>query len=248
MESLKNSIKYQLMESKSFIFGFWSVLIVVNIFFLILNSVLNNSISIGFSVGIMDGVDSISIAGINIMAILIAIIVYNYERNYQSFPLAISLSMTRKEYFASFLIDNVFIAFVFATIQGILMKIDPYFVKLIGRNPLYEFGYFNSQTDNLFFIIFIFFITFLGFICFWNLLASINYKIGYKMWLILIGVNMLITFLKIEVFGSIFRFLANLLAPRPGALEILSVLVVMIVAYLLNYLIVSRSDIKKSIG
>ena len=196
MESLKRSIKYQFMESKSFILGFWSTVLIINVFFYVLNNVSSIDFRIGFSLGAeVNG--AISIAGINIMIILISLLVYNFESNYESFPLAISLSMSRKNYFLSFLVDNVFIAFVFALIQSILLKIDPFLVKLIGKVPLHDFLYFNVETDNIFFIIFTLFILFLLFISFWNFISSLNYKFGYKMWIVLIGLNIVLPILNL---------------------------------------------------
>lgn len=249
MESLKKGMRYQLMESKKFLVGFWSVMLIVNIFFYILNNIGSLNSRIGLSIGISGGVNnSISVVGANLMAILIALLVYNYESNYESFPLAISLSMTRKEYFLSFLVDNIFIAFICATIQGILLKIDPFFVKLINRTPLYDLKYFNTVTDNVFYIIFMLFILFLAFTAFWNLFASINYKFGYKIWLILIGTNILLSIININFIGSILNAIGNILAPRLGVFQILVILASTVAFYMLNYIVVIRTDVKKVRG
>lgn len=247
MESLKRSIRYQLMESKKFLLGFWITVILVDIAFYIINNLVPNNVSIGLSIGISEGINSISVVGINLMAILISLLVYNYERNYESFPLSISLSMTRKDYFLSFLTDNILIAFVFATLQGILLKIDPIFVKLVDRTPLYDFTYFNTKTDNVFFIIFILFISFLGFICFWNLIASINYKFGYKMWIFFVGVNILISF-NIEFMSRFMETIGKMFDSTLGGLQVLVILGTMVAAYALNYFIVRMTYVKKKIG
>lgn len=248
MEGLKKSMRYQFMESKKFLLGFWSVILIVNIGFYILNNIIRNNVTIGFSTGSSGGIMPLSVAGINLMAILIALLVHNYESNYQSFPLAISLSMTRKEYFLSFLVDNILIAFVCATIQGILLKIDPFFVKLINRTPLYDFKYFNTITDNILYIIFILFISFLSFTAFWNLFSSINYKFGYKVWLILIGTNILLSIININFIGSILNSIGNILAPRLGVFQILVILSSTVAFYMLNYIVVIRTDVKKVRG
>lgn len=251
MENLKKSksIRYQLMESKGFLLGFWGVLILVDIAFYIMNNFSSHHTSIGFSVGMGEGPNAISVVGVNLMVILITLIVYNYERNYESFPLAISLSMTRKDYFLSFLVDNIFITFTLAAIQGLLLKIDPMIVEFVGRNPLYNFAYFNIQTDNIFYIIFILFIIFLGFTSFWNLVASINYKLGYKMWIVLIAANIILTSIsfKIGFIDNIFNLIGNILNPRLGSFQILIILVAITIFYILNYLIVIRTDIKKKL-
>ena len=248
MESLKRSVKYQLMESKSFILGFWTTTLIVNIFFYILNNLDIIDFSIGFSLGSSQGNSAISIAGINLMIILISLLVYNYERNYESFPLAISLSMSRKDYFLSFLIDNIFISFVFSIIQGVLLKIDPFFIKLVGRIPLYDFLYFNTKTDNLFYIVFILFISFLAFISLWNLISSINYKFGYKIWLAFLGFNILISIFNLDSITKIFEPISQSFEFRLGILQILLLITTTVAFYILNYFVVNRTDIKKKIS
>jgi hypothetical protein len=247
MESLKRSIKYQFMESKSFILGFWSTVLIINVFFYVLNNMSSIDFRIGFSLGAeVNG--AISVAGINIMIILISLLVYNFESNYESFPLAISLSMSRKNYFLSFLVDNVFIAFVFAIIQSLLLKIDPFLVKLIGKVPLNDFLYFNVETDNIFFITFTLFILFLLFISFWNFISSLNYKFGYKMWIVLIGLNIVLPILNLDILSQLVESAGNMLEFRFGAFQALTIILTTAVLYILNYFVVMRTNVKKKIG
>lgn len=248
MESLKRSIRYQFTESKRFILGFWCTTLIVNIFFYILNSSQYLDISIGFSLGSSEGSAPISIAGINIMIILISLLVYNYDSNYESFPLAISLSMSRKNYFLSYLLDNIFISFVFAIIQGVLLKIDPYFVNLVGKIPLYDFLYFNTKTDNIFFIVFILFISFLSFISFWSLIASLNYKFGYKIWLVFVGFNIVVSIFNINFISRILEPLGKMFEFRLGIFQILFIITSIVAFYIINYLVVSRTNIKKAVS
>ena len=147
MENFKKNMKYQFIESEKFLLGFWITLILVDIAFYIMNNLSPQNINIGFSIGDLGINSPVSIVGVNIMAILISLIVYNFESNYEGFPLAISLSMTRREYFVSFLADNIFLAFVFALIQGILFKIEPIIMKMMDRVPLYDFIYFNAELQ-----------------------------------------------------------------------------------------------------
>ncbi|OLS03151.1 hypothetical protein [Tissierella creatinophila] len=249
MEAIKKSIKYQFIESKKFILGFWSTVIVVDIFFYILNdlSSVNNSINfnIGFSLGNTEGIDSLSIVGVNLMIIFVALLVYNYERNYESFPLSLSFSMTRKDYFLSFLIDNIVISFIFASIQGVLLKIDPSIVKLVGKEPLYDFINFNLKTDNVLFIIFTLFILFLTFTCVFNLLASLNYKFGYKLWVVIIGINIIISTFNIKTFDKILLSIGNTIATRFGIFEIVVILASVVALYSLNYFVTIKTDIKR---
>lgn len=245
MESLKRSIRYQLMESKSFILKFWITVLILNIFFYIISYKGGDAISIGLYVGGFAGPGSI--VGANLLIILISLIPYSYERNYQSFPLGVSLGVTRKDYFISFLIDNAMIALIFATIQGILMKIDPFFVKLIGRIPLYDLLYFNTKTDNIFFIVLFLFVIFLSFISFWNLIASLNYKFGYKIWLIALGIAVVLSYSNIETIITIPKFIENL-GSRFGPSEFITMFLGIAILYIINYLIVRKTNIKKSIG
>lgn len=250
MASLKRAIRYQMIEAKNFLLGFWGTMVVVNILFYILNNSLSHRSSVGFSLGVSEGPTLISVAGINLMAMFISVIAYNYERNYEGFPLSISLSVTRKDYFISFLANNIIIAFISAIIQGGLLKIDPIFIKMIGRKPLYEFINFNLQTDNIFFIIFSLFVLFLSFICFWNLLSSINYKFGYKMWIVILGGNIALSILNIKILEKflerIFLFIGDVLITRYGVFEVLVISIIIVIIYTLNYFITINSDIKRS--
>lgn len=243
MENLKRNLKFQFMESKSFILKFWLVILILDMLFIFFSYTGGKAVSIGISKSSAE-IDLISILGVNLMIILISLVAYNYERNYGSFPLAVSLSMTRKEYYVSFLADNIFIALVFATIQGILMKIDPFFVKLIGRNPLYDLQYFNTKTDNVFYIILILFIIFLGFISFLSLVASLNYKIGPKMWLIALGIFIIFSYSNIHTIIKIPKVIKDMFTSRLGASQFVVIFIGIFIFYVLNYLIVIRSNIK----
>lgn len=247
MESLKRSIRYQFIESKKFILGLWGTTLIVNIFFYILNNMSSTNSRIGFSIG-LEGNYSISVAGINLMILFISLLVYNFESNYESFPLAISLSVSRKDYFTSFLLDNIFISFVFAVIQGILLKVDPFFIKLVGKVPLYDFFYFNTKTDNILFIILILFIAFLSFTSLWSLIASLNYKFGYKMWIVLIGSNILFSIFNLDPLSKFMKSIGEIFEVRPGSFPIFLLMASTAAMYALNYFVVKRTNIKKSIN
>jgi len=247
MENLKKSIRFQFLESKKFILSLWLITILVDIVFYLLNSNYLHS-EIGMSIGVGSGsFSNLSVVGSNFMIILVTLIVYNYERKYESFPLAINLGMTRKNYFLSFLGDNIFITFIFAIIQGILLKIDPIVVKYIGRTPLYNFEYFNTSTDSIFYIIFILFLVFLGVASFWNLVASINYKFGYIIWIIFGGTNIIISFLKPDFLMKPAMDIWQIIEPRLGVAQISTILLIIAVFYVANYFIVIRTDVKKGI-
>ena len=249
MENIKRAIKYQFIESKKFILEFWITVILVDIFFYILNKLSSVNTTIGLSIESSETSTPVSVAGVNLMIIFIASIVYNYERNYESFPLSQSLSMTRKDYFKSFLIDNVVISFIFAIIQGVLLKIDPKIMELVGKEPVYEFINFNLKTDNILFIIFSLFILFLACISFFNLLASLNYKFGYKLWIVIVGFNIILSVFNIKILGNIsdkiFKYIEKYLATRFGVFEVIVILVSVAVLYTLNYFITINSNVKK---
>lgn len=246
MESLKRSMRYQVMETKNFLMKFIATLIFLNIFFYILNAI--SSIHIGFSLGSSGESSPLSVTGSNLLIIAIVIIVYNYERNYGSFPLAVSMGTTRKEYFLTFLADNILIALILGSIQGVLMKIDPYIMRLLGKEPIYDFLYFNIQTDSIFYVIFILFFFFLSFICFWNLIASLNYKFGYIIWIEVVVFNMLVSLLNIKVFGNILKSIGSILSPRLGISQIGIMFSGIGILYLINYLIVRKTNIKRKAG
>lgn len=252
MESAKRGIKYQFIESKKFIFGFFGVILLVDLFFYILNasSLLENvgfNVRIWFSIGMTNDIKQ-SILAINIMPILISLLVYNYEMYYEDFPLSLSFSLTRKDFFLSAITNNVYIALVFATIQGVLMKIDPILVKSLGREVLYDFIYFNTQTDSLLFIIFTLFIIFLTFIAFWNLIASLNYKFGYIIWIIFAVVNILLSMGNINFISNTLNSIGSVFSLRLGITQFINVFLGIGIFYILNYLILSRTNIKRKVG
>lgn len=257
MESLKRALKYQFRETRGFLMGFWGTVIIVDILFYILNSLSSSNFinfnsnggsinfSIGLSVGDIGGNDALSVVGINLMIIAISLIIYNYKSNYERFPLSLSLGMTRRDYFTSFLADNIFISFAFAAVQGILLKIDPALMKLVGREPLYEFINFNLKTDNILYIIFSLFILFLAFTSGFNLLSSLNYKFGYKLWIAIVAFNILVTAFRISIFDKLFTQMGDILVTRFGLFEVLAILGSVAVMYILNYFVTINTDIKR---
>ncbi|MGO1470551.1 MAG: hypothetical protein ACTHW2_11060 [Tissierella sp.] len=258
MDSFKRSLRYQFMETKKFIMKFWIIVILVDIFFYILNNLATGNFigfdlgdgsaefNIGFSLGGSTATSNpVSVAGVNLMIIVITLLVYNYERNYESFPLSQSLGMTRRDYFTSFLTDNIVVVFIFASIQGILLKVDPKLMKLVGKEPLYDFVNFNLQRDNLLFIIFSLFILFLAFISIFNLLASLNYKFGYKIWIVLVGVNILASIFNIKPFEKILIFIGDTIATRYGVFETFLILLSVAIMYIVNYFVTINTDVKR---
>nr|WP_300002412.1 FtsX-like permease family protein [Tissierella sp.] len=257
MESLKRSLKYQFRETKGFLLGFWGTVILVDILFYILNSLSSNrfidfssnggsiNFSIGFSLGNTGSSDPLSVVGVNFLIIAISMIVYNYKRNYERFPLALSLGMTRRDYFLSFLMDNIFMAFMMAGIQGLLLKIDPILMELVGKEALYEFVNFNLKTDNVLYIILTLFILFLIVISSFNLLASLNYKFGSKLWIVIVAFNILVTAFRINIFDKIFEWIGRITVTRFGLFEIVAILGSIALIYALNYFVTIKTNIKE---
>ena len=75
------------------------------------------------------------------------------------------------------------------------MKLDPLVIKAIGRNPLYEIGFVNTQTDGIFYIIISLFISLMFLIAIFNLMAALNYKFGKKIWILYLGIVVLANYL-----------------------------------------------------
>ena len=124
-------------------------------------------------------------------------------------------------------------------------SIDPMIIKLIGRTPLEDLAYFNIVTDNIFYIIFVLFIVFLGFMSFWNLIASINYKFGYMMWIVLAGVFMAVLFIKPDLLLLAVIPLSKLIDPELGFVQILYILLTITFLYVVDYFVVTHTDVKK---
>lgn len=248
MESLKRSMKYQFMESEAFIMKFWGIVLAVDVVFYFLSYIGGNSVSIGISVNSLGPGERVSLLGINLFIILITFIVYSYNRKYESFPLAISFSVTRKDYFLSFLGDNIFIALIFAIIQGILMKVDPFFIKLIGKVPLYDLLYFNTKIDNILFIILTLFIIFFAFIAFWNLIAALNYKFGKKIWIVAFVIFMIISYSNFETVIRLPEPIENIFTGKIGLVQYMIIFLGIGISYILNYLLVIKTNIKESLS
>ena len=148
MESTKRAIKFQLNESKISILVFWLVILIVDISALFATKY--TGVKIGISQGGMDNV--FSLLGLNILPIIIYLITHNYELYYKNFPISLSFSTTRKDFFKAMIVNNICVAFVMATIQSILMKIDPILVNFAGKEPIYDFKAFNIETDSVIYI------------------------------------------------------------------------------------------------
>lgn len=189
MSSLKRAINYQRINFFKALGVFWAVILFIDTASYVSLSMLGKNF-MGLRVSGFESVDGVetwflSVAASNIMPIIIFLIVYCYEMYYEYFPIAVSFSVTRKDFYLSVIFDNAAAAFALAVIQSILMKMDCFIIGRLGQNPKIDFGIFNSSTDSILFMIISLFVCFMAFTSIMNLLAALNYKFGYKMWIIL---------------------------------------------------------------
>lgn len=204
---------------------------------------------INFHVGMsseLNGITTLSIVGSNIVPITVYFIVYCYEMYYETFPIAISFSVTRKDFFKSLLINNILTTFIFALIQGILLKIDPIFVNAIGRETLTDFALFNTNTDNITFIIFSLFIGFLTFISLTNIIAALNYKFGFKIWIVF---GIVFYFFTTNRIGMIIvKSIESILMTRMDLHQLLKLGIIITICYAFGYLLTINTIIKNKVA
>jgi hypothetical protein len=191
MEGLKRQIRYQLMDSKRAFIMFWGIVILVNILFYILNATSGSNTTFG-SGSFITTVDAngemistrfLNVAGGNILAIAIFLIVYCIVMYYESFPTAIGFSSTRKNFYLGVVVHNIILCFTMAVVEGILLKLDRYIIRAIGELPLNTFLMFDLENNNILFIIAVLFLVFLLVCSVFNFLGVVLYKFGYKFWI-----------------------------------------------------------------
>lgn len=243
MESTKRAIKFQLNESKRSMIVFWLVILIVDILSVVMSQISDISIGINMD-GYGQGINLLSLMALNFIPIIIYFITHSYELYYKNFPISLSLSVTRKDFFKSMIINNVFIACIASIIQSILMKIDPLLVRVIGKEPYYEFGLFNSQTDSILFIMISIFTVSILFIGIWSLVAVLNYKFGAKLWGILGIISVLIPPIQRRVLRGYVIFPSNWLSVRIDALQFTRLLIITTLLYIVIYFVTINNNIK----
>lgn len=190
MEALKRQIRFMIKDSKRSFIIFWVVVILVNIAGYILNANFNGrygTISFGMAkvgVSVNEG-GLINVAGSNIIAIGIYMIVSNMLMYYENFPTAIGFSSTRKDFYKALIIHNSLLCAAMTAIEVVLLKIDNIIIEAIGKQPLEDFIYFNTKENNIFYIFIIVFLMFMAFCAVFNLLGALLYRYGYKLWIVL---------------------------------------------------------------
>lgn len=246
MKDKSRVIKYQIKSGLNSSLWFWLVVGILNIVTVFVNIFVPGTTS-GFYV--MNG-NLFSAMATNIFAVLIYLIIFSYENSYKVFPLCLSFSITRRDFFLASLAKFSLITLIAAIIQAALLKLDPIIVKNTDHNPLYNFGFFNSNTDNIFYIILAFFLIDFLFLSLVQLISIMNYKFGYVMWLIAIGVLALIAIfgnksIRIAVFVKPFVFIyKSLLITRIDLLQALKILVTIGILQALSFFATIKANLK----
>jgi len=239
MKSLKRVLEFQALDTVKGVGVFWVVMLIVDIASYVSVSRFGSSFA---GIRISDSM-SLSIAGGNVMAMFIFIIVYNYEMYYKYLPISLTFSITRKNFFKSTIMDNLFVISAFSIIQGVLLIVDKYIIEYLGMKPFVNFTFFNTEIDNILFIILSLFLIMIAFNSFMSLLAALNYKTGYKMWIV-IGILLILStsYAKpLNIFGT------NLLFSRIDFNGIISIIILTSIIYCINYLIVINTNVKNKI-
>ncbi|MBU5438834.1 hypothetical protein KQI42_12470 [Tissierella sp. MSJ-40] len=245
MDAVKRLMKYQNYDFKKDFLSFWAVIICVNIGGYILNSSFGRRY-VDMRIGMMSkGSNGVSVAGANLIPILIFIIAYCIEMYQESFPLAIGFSSTRRNFYKSVIFSNVIFSMAMAVIEAVLLKADRLIITSIGREPLLDFNYFHIVNDNILFIILSLFLAFLTCCGVFNLLGTLVYKFGYKFWIafgILATIILNIAGLK----NIIWEGGKTLLLSNNFPSYAMKALIISLMTYVLGWLIIRKVDMKSS--
>lgn len=244
MDGLKRAIKYQKLDRMKSIGVFWAVMLILNIASYIFNYKYNTGFSFGLYDITAEGAPVVSIVGANIIPVFIFYIVYCYEMYYEYFPIAIGFSITRKDFYKSALVDNIIVAFAFAAIQSVLMKLEVKLISAVSVSPKLDYGIFNITTDSIIFIIISLFIVSLTIISILNLIAALNYRYGAKFW---IAVGIIFSLCTFFIGASVTGPLDMLLTTRLNYLHILIITATISIAYLIGLVIIKYTNVKNKI-
>lgn len=251
MDSFKRAIKFQNMDLKTAIGWFWGIIIPIDLVsFLLIKYPTFVFGGINFGMHINDSnIDATAIAAANIIPILIYFISYSYSMYYEYFPVSLGFSMTRKDFYKTTILENIKVAFIFSIIQSILMKIDLYAIKSLGKSPIVDFKIINTETDNILFLIISLFIVIFSINSMINLLAVINYKLGFKFWII---VGIISSFSAIfigssVIFGSIYNLISWIITTKVDISQFVKLIVMAGIMYMLAYIFFKDMVIKNKI-
>lgn len=246
MTGFKRAMKFQRIDFLKGVGVFWLVMLVLNIASYLVNHYFGEgTIFYGIHNFSSGSLSTMSIAGANMWPAFIFFIVYCYEMYYEYFPIAVSFSTTRKDFYKSIIVDNLLVTLVFAIIQGILMKVDILAIKALGFIPLTDFGIFNTENDSLIFIILSLFAVFLFVASIMNLLALLNYKIGWKLWII---VGIVVSLFVGVGITFIFGVLDQIMTIRIDLIQLIVLMIPIILCYAAGFMVVKNTNIKNRIG
>lgn len=247
MTGLKRALKFQKMDLLKSIGIFWAVMLLIDIASLTVNYRFGSEGTMFFSIrnSTTEGLSLMSIAAANIWPVIMFFIVYCYEMYYEYFPKAVSFSITRRDFYKSTIIDNFIVVFIFAVMQGVLMKLDIKLIESLGRTPMVEFGIFNTQTDNILIIILSLFVMFLSVTALMNLLAVLNYKFGWKLWIALGVIFSLSTVFKGALLAG---FIYNIITSQGDFVQFLVLALIITASYVIGSFIIMNTNVKSRIG
>ncbi len=236
MNQLNRVIKFQNYDMKKSITSFWCIILLVNALIYAASIFFNYKIEIG---PLIRNEESISIVAANIGVIAIYFIVNWIVIYYENFALALSFGVTRKNFYKSIIINNIVVALISSIIQGTLQLFEKNLIQYLNFNPLVDFGIFNTETDNIFFIFLALFIFFSSLISITNLIGILQFKFGYKFW-----VGFGITFIITQIFkNSVWDRGLSILFSR--SLIFLTLISILIICYIVGYLLITESSVKK---
>lgn len=184
MEATKRAMKFHKYSMKKAMLGFWGSMLFIFLVICTFYIVLKPSADISLQIGphIKNG-NQMSIIAANMMPISIFFIVYGILTYYEDFGLALSFSLTRKDFYRTVIVRNIVIVLIFSIIQTVLLLIEEKIANALGYNLLVDFGIFNTARDNILFIILLLFILFFTILSISNLIGVLQYRYRYKFWI-----------------------------------------------------------------
>lgn len=246
MTGLKRALKFQRLDLLKTIGTFWAVMLLLDTASYIVNSIFGEgTIFYGIHNVTSQGLTLMSITAANIWPVFIFFIVYSYEMYYEYFPIAVSFSITRRDFYKSTIIYNLVVVLIFAVIQGVLIKLDIKLMQSLGRTPMVEFGIFNTRTDNILIIILSLFTIFLSLTALMNLLAAFNYKFGWKLW---IAFGLIFSLSTVFIGTSLVGFINYLMTSQFDFIQFIILAIIITASYAIGHFMIINTNIKNRIG
>lgn len=246
MESARRMMKFQNDEAKKSIVTFWLVVVAVNIFSYILNYYISMNTNAKMFFFYLSDEGTMSVAGANASVIFLYLIGYGMSMYYESFPIAIGFSATRKEFYESVIMSNVITCLCMAMIFGLLINIDRFIISAIGRQPMVDFGMFNIVDDNILFVIFSLFIGYLTLLSIFNFNGVLLYKVGWLKFLIGYSAITIAMISNRKLAREVWNIVEKTLTTRITPTNLIYLLIIIITLYILGYLVIRRTNIKYS--